>query len=415
MFENEIAGTARPAGWDAATIYTWLMEGAGPEATTDRSRDAWEDIARRYDGVRETVRQALRDGQVAFEGEAGDAMAQRVEPLAGHADTAQQAATSTADAIGQQGSDFRDARNQVVPPVAVPDKPFLNDLAPWETDYDEAKAGSRAADEHDIRVLSSYGDATRSNIGGLPQFEQPPSVTPQLDIPSSSTAQVSSSSQPAGGAGGAAGGPLGVGGQQGSVVSPGVVGPPGVTGPPGGGSGSGTTPPGGGSAGGAPPPVPACPVSRRALVPRRVDRAAPAPWYLPRSHSAPVGLMEPAGNGGGRRRAPACSATPTPGAPVRAPVPVPAADRAPAGDPPPARSRRPTPARERPALVAAPEPAPEPLLVLLPVGGVPLARPEPGWSGAARPAGARKTRNTPRSTSRRPTTTGVTGASSPHR
>ena len=138
------------------SIYAWLKDGAGPEATTDRSRDAWEDIAKRYDGVRETVRQALRDGQVAFEGEAGDAMAQRVEPLAAHADTAQQAATSTADAIGQQGTDFRDARNQVVPPVAVPDKPFLNDLAPWETDYDEAKADSRAADEHDIRVLNNY-------------------------------------------------------------------------------------------------------------------------------------------------------------------------------------------------------------------------------------------------------------------
>lgn len=103
MFENEIAGTPRPAAWDAATIYASLMDGAGPEATIDRSRDAWEDIARRYDGVRETVRQALRDGQVAFEGAAGDAMAQRVEPLAAHVDTAQQAATSTADAISQQG------------------------------------------------------------------------------------------------------------------------------------------------------------------------------------------------------------------------------------------------------------------------------------------------------------------------
>ena len=50
MFENEIAGSPRPAGWDAATIYAWLMDGAGPEATTDRSRDAWEDIAKRYDG-----------------------------------------------------------------------------------------------------------------------------------------------------------------------------------------------------------------------------------------------------------------------------------------------------------------------------------------------------------------------------
>ena len=253
MFENEIAGTARPAGWDAATIYAWLMDGAGPEATTDRSRDAWEDIAKRYDGVRETVRQALRDGQVAFEGEAGDTMAQRVEPLAGHADTAQQAATSTADAISQQGTDFRDARNQVVPPVAVPDKPFLNDLAPWETDYDEAKAGARAADEHDIRVLSSYGDATRSNVGGLPQFEQPPSVTPQLDIPSSSTAQVSSSSQPIGGVGGAAGGLVGVGSPAGVGGQPGPVAQPGVVGVPGGGSAIGTTPPGGGFAGGGAP------------------------------------------------------------------------------------------------------------------------------------------------------------------
>jgi hypothetical protein len=111
--------------------------------------------------------------------------------------------------VGQQGIDFRDARNQVVPPVAVPDKPFLNDLAPWETDYDEAKSDARAADEHNIRVLNNYGDATRSNVGGLPQFEQPPSVTPQLAIPSSSTAQMGGSPQPVAGIGGAAGSPPG--------------------------------------------------------------------------------------------------------------------------------------------------------------------------------------------------------------
>jgi len=285
MSENEIAGTPRPAGWDAATIYAWLKDGAGPEATTDRSRDAWEDIAKRYDGVRETVRQALRDGQVAFEGEAGDAMAQRVEPLAAHADTAQQAATSTADAIGQQGTDFRDARNQVVPPVAVPDKPFLNDLAPWETDYDEAKAGSRAADEHDIRVLGNYGDATRSNIGGLPQFEQPPSVTPQLDIPSSSTAQVGGSPQPIGGVGGAPSGPPGVGGSLSVAGQPGSMAQPGVVGVPGGGSGTGPTPPGGGSAGRGAPTRPGLPgaaagVGAVASGPRGAGPVVPAPVPL---------------------------------------------------------------------------------------------------------------------------------------
>ena len=296
MFENEIAGTPRPAAWDAATIYACLKDGAGPEATTDRSRDAWEDIAKRYDGVRETVRQALRDGQVAFEGEAGDAMAQRVEPLAGHADTAQQTATSTADVIGQQGTDFRDARNQVVPPVAVPDKPFLNDLAPWETDYDEARSDARAADEHNIRVLGNYGDATRSNLGGLPQFEQPPSVTPQLDIPSSSTAQLGGSPQPVGGVGGAAGGQLGVGGQPGSVAPPGLVGVPG-------GSGSGTAPPGGGSAGGGAPTRPGPPsVAAGVGSAGGVGGAAGGPRGTGSVTPAPVPLGPGGADSGGRER-----------------------------------------------------------------------------------------------------------------
>jgi len=280
MFENEIAGTPRPAGWDAATIYAWLKEGTGPERTTDKARDAWEDVARRYDGVRETVRQALRDGQVAFEGDAGDAMQQRVEPLAAHADTAQQAALSTADTIGQQGSDFRDARNKVVPPVTVPDKPFLNDLAPWETDYDEAKAGARAADEHNIQVLSGYGDATRGNVSSLPQFEQPPSVTLQLDVPGSAAAQISGSGAAIAGVGGAAGGSSGAVGVPGGGSATAV--------PPGGGSAAGAVPPpGGGSGGGA-----------ASVQPGRPGTGAPGSAGLPRGAGSVVPAPVPFSAGG---------------------------------------------------------------------------------------------------------------------
>lgn len=284
MFENEIAGTPRPAGWDAATIYAWLKEGTGPERTTDKARDAWEDVAKRYDGVRETVRQALRDGQVAFEGDAGDAMQQRVEPLAAHADTAQQAALSTADTIGQQGTDFRDARNKVEPPVTVPDKPFLNDLAPWETDYDEAKADARDADEHNIRVLSDYGDATLGNVSSLPQFEQPPSVTPQLDVPASTATQVPGSGSALAGGGGAAGGSTGALGVPGGGGSATAV-------PPGGGSAIGAAPPpGGGSGGGA--------ATVQPVQPGRPGTGAPGSAGLGRGAGPVVPAPVPFGAGG---------------------------------------------------------------------------------------------------------------------
>ncbi|GGM81677.1 hypothetical protein GCM10012275_60400 [Longimycelium tulufanense] len=175
-----IEGTPRPAGWDAGTIYRWFHEGKDTGQTIHPASEAWRKLGQRYEAVQQRVEDALRKNQGSWEGQAAEAMATTVSPLAAWAEEAKRVTEGVAGRVDNQGSAFTDTKHKVEPPQQVPDKPFLNDYVPWQTDYDDAVSANKAVTDRNIQAVKSYGTTTRDNIGSLPTFAPPPTVETDL-------------------------------------------------------------------------------------------------------------------------------------------------------------------------------------------------------------------------------------------
>ncbi|GGM82406.1 hypothetical protein GCM10012275_61240 [Longimycelium tulufanense] len=180
-----IEGTPRPAGWDAATIYRWFHDGKDTGQTIHPASEEWRKLGQRYEAVKERVEDQLRNAQGSWEGQAAEAMASRVSPLAAWAEEAKRVTEGVAGRVENQGSAFTDTKHKVEPPQQVPDKPFLNDLLPWQTDYDDAVSANKAVTDRNIQAVESYGTTTRGNVSSLPTFASPPTVEADLSQPES--------------------------------------------------------------------------------------------------------------------------------------------------------------------------------------------------------------------------------------
>ncbi|MCP2262153.1 PPE family protein [Streptoalloteichus tenebrarius] len=185
-----VAGTPRPEGIDGEQIYTWFRDGKGPNQTTNQTADGWRELGKRYYAVGKMVEGALSKSRSSWEGAAADAMASQVSPLAAWADEATRVSEGVAKTINEQGQSYFDAKNGVKQPerVSEADKPLLNDLAPWETDYDKKVARKNADDAHNQRVFQQYGSSTDSHVSTLPTFTPPPTVN--ADVSPTETRQV---------------------------------------------------------------------------------------------------------------------------------------------------------------------------------------------------------------------------------
>jgi hypothetical protein len=226
-----VAGTPRPQGWDAQTIYNWLHKGKGPQSTTDTNYQQWDTVANGHVDVRDLIENALKNSKSTWEGQAADSAHGSISPLGEWADVTGSTANNVATTVAIQSGSFRDAQSKVDPPPNVPDKPWYNDYTPWDTDYDEAVEKRQNADNVAIQALTEYGNSTTTNMGTMPQFTAP--STMQVDVQQPGT----------GGPGG--GGPGGGGG--GGGYPGGGGGAPGYGGPGGGGGGGGSAPYGGGA------------------------------------------------------------------------------------------------------------------------------------------------------------------------
>ncbi|WP_176959945.1 PPE domain-containing protein [Lentzea jiangxiensis] len=156
-----------------STIYEWFEKGSGPSQSTAVTADGWRELSNGHGDVAQLIEKAVRDSGAAWEGSAGDAARGGTSPLATWAtvtgDSASQAGT-TADTIG---SAYTDAKNSMSKPPEVPDKPFLNDWMPWDTDYDQAVERNQQVNEQNMRAFNQYASAVTASMNNQPTFIAP--------------------------------------------------------------------------------------------------------------------------------------------------------------------------------------------------------------------------------------------------
>lgn len=155
------------------TVYKWFEKGKGPSQSTSLASQGWGDLSTGHKDIAELINKAVRDSGAAWEGMAADAARGGTSPLATWADVTGQSASDagkTADSVGEA---YVNAKYAMQKPPSVPDKPFLNDLAFWETDYDEAVEKNQQVSEANMRAFNQYGDAVTTSTSSMPTFISP--------------------------------------------------------------------------------------------------------------------------------------------------------------------------------------------------------------------------------------------------
>ncbi|MFI6097691.1 PPE domain-containing protein [Lentzea sp. NPDC051213] len=179
--EPNIAGFAMLPFAGGETVYKWFQAGTGPSQSTALTAQSWRDLSTGHVDVADLINKAVRDSGASWEGSAGDAARGGTSPLANWAtvtgDSASAAATNS-DAVGDA---YVNAAHAMEQPPAVPKKPFLNDYAFWETDYDEAVKDNQKVSEANMRAFNQYGTAVTSSTDNMPTFISPTATDASME------------------------------------------------------------------------------------------------------------------------------------------------------------------------------------------------------------------------------------------
>ncbi|MGW4215069.1 PPE domain-containing protein [Lentzea sp. NPDC004789] len=159
------------AGGD--TVYKWFEKGKGPAQSTSPAAQAWRDLSSGHADVAQLINKAVSDSGAAWEGQAGDAARSATSPLSTWADVTGTSASSVASTSDSVGEAYVNAKYAMQKPPEVPDKPFLNDVWPWDTDYDEAVEKNQKVNEANMRAFTQYGDAVTASTSNMPTFISP--------------------------------------------------------------------------------------------------------------------------------------------------------------------------------------------------------------------------------------------------
>jgi len=159
------------AGGD--TIYKWFEKGKGPSQSTAPSAQGWRDLSSGHTEVSDLINKAVRDSGASWEGAAADTARSNTSPLATWADVTGQSATDAGNTADSVGEAYVNAKYAMQKPPEVPDKPFLNDVWPWDTDYDKAVENNQKVNEANMRAFTQYGDAVTSSTSNMPTFISP--------------------------------------------------------------------------------------------------------------------------------------------------------------------------------------------------------------------------------------------------
>ncbi|GAA2784946.1 hypothetical protein [Crossiella cryophila] len=280
----------RAQAFDGRTIYDYFNQNVkGTGATTDPNKDKWTKLGQRYDAVAQMITDALSTGRVAFEGKAADAMQSKIVPVVAIARQAKGVCDSVALQVAAQGDHARRTQQAMEQVPDVPDKPWLNDLNPMDTDYDKAKRAEGEAFKRNQERFESYRGNTQGTVDALPQYQFQPPPELALDTRNGNPGEVDPGRR-----------------DPGRVDPPrGLPGQPGQQDPPGGITG-GT---GGGGTGNdqvrndwnvpGPPPVGGGPLPQPIPGPGPVPGPGPLPVPVPPPGILPPGGLPPGGGGGG--------------------------------------------------------------------------------------------------------------------
>lgn len=159
-------------GLDGGQIYHMMTNGLG-SGDLHNASSGWTSVGPIYEQAHQKINDALRDSQVTWQGAAAEAAAGGLSPLANWAMAASDEARKMASTTSDQAGNFDNTVKNLEPPPSIPEKPWYNSVAPWETDYDAAMKAKAANDMHNTEILSRYGQATMSTMNGIGQFPNP--------------------------------------------------------------------------------------------------------------------------------------------------------------------------------------------------------------------------------------------------
>ncbi|MFJ8965284.1 PPE domain-containing protein [Lentzea sp. NPDC102401] len=171
--EPNIGGFAMLPFAGGETIYKWFENGKGPSQSTSVTSQAWRSLSSGHGDVAQLIEKAVSDSGAAWEGSAGDSARGSTSPLATWATVTGESATQAGTTADTVGSAYADAKNSMSMPPKVPDKPFLNDWRPWDTDYDKALEKNQQVSEQNVRAFNQYAGAVNASMSNQPTFIAP--------------------------------------------------------------------------------------------------------------------------------------------------------------------------------------------------------------------------------------------------
>ncbi|MDX8149849.1 PPE domain-containing protein [Lentzea sp. BCCO 10_0061] len=179
--EPNIGGFAMLPFAGGETIYKWFENGKGPGQSTSVTSQSWRNLSSGHGDVAQLIEKAVRDSGAAWEGSAGDAARGNTSPLATWATVTGESATQAGTTADTVGSAYVDAKNAMSMPPTVPDKPFLNDWRPWDTDYDKALEKNQQVSEANVRAFNQYAGAVNASMDNQPTFIAPTATEGNLE------------------------------------------------------------------------------------------------------------------------------------------------------------------------------------------------------------------------------------------
>jgi hypothetical protein len=157
-------------------IYRQLTEGPGVSSLSSTQENARNEQL--LEDHRAGVILALGDlVKTGWQGNASDGAYGATVPLAVVAGMSSEKLGVAEDLIGRQMDSFSYAANSVRPVSALPPNP-LDDMIPFETDYDRQVKAYQGDAQHNIAIYSGYDNASQYNETNLPQEFSPHSGGP---------------------------------------------------------------------------------------------------------------------------------------------------------------------------------------------------------------------------------------------
>jgi hypothetical protein len=165
-------GSVLLLGVDDEVTYRWFHEGVGA-ASINANAEGWRMVTNDYADALVLVARALAESEASWSGVAGEASREAVSPVRAWAEHALESAVTAQSTVLAQSDAFSDIKSRLSPPVAVPDKPWFNDIWPGETNYDRALAAKQANSQRNVELVRRYGDLTDANGTRYPSFDVP--------------------------------------------------------------------------------------------------------------------------------------------------------------------------------------------------------------------------------------------------